>query len=426
MLAELVMKDGRQEIRADEAPGCHMEWGWRLADLLAVPAGEALPHRLDHLPLAWDDLKSLSDILAQLGEAVRSAAGAALRSQDDDALARQMHREGLSARPLARKGMHEGRGLGGCLLCCQFILGGTGFQFFKLQLHLIEEPRLVFRADAVELAPQLLDLQPQMADQGVGTAVHCQLPGRFGLRLQSAGIGGQTAFLHRQNSRFHGSDIIGQLRCIQCHDGSESQGNNRVHQGCAATYLSCRLRSPCPPRIAPVDPVQHVAELCCRDGDDTVSWRRPDELAVIQTLGIERQADPIMPDDLHQITATPPEDVEVADMGIAAKGLLHLQRQPRHAAPHVRIPSRQPDAGLARQTNHRSAPSTRRSASGSIPDSTYKRMPLGSAISIWPRPPVATDLGVSDAASAICAVGSCPWQARNSRRQAYSRPREIP
>src|SRR5467141_1415300 len=62
-----------------------------LGDLLAGPAGELLPHRLDHLPLARDDLQCLGDVLAELGQpaaADRARAG----SRNNDPLARQMGR----------------------------------------------------------------------------------------------------------------------------------------------------------------------------------------------------------------------------------------------------------------------------------------------------------------------------------------------
>jgi hypothetical protein len=43
-----------------------MERRRRLRNRLALPAGEALAHRLDHLPLARDDLERLGNILAEL------------------------------------------------------------------------------------------------------------------------------------------------------------------------------------------------------------------------------------------------------------------------------------------------------------------------------------------------------------------------
>jgi hypothetical protein len=60
---------------------------------------------------------------------------------------------------------------------------------------------------------------------------------------------------------------------------------------------------------------------------------------MLQTLGIERHADPIVPEDLHQITALAPEHVEVPRVRIALQRLLHLERQAVHTAPHVGVPT---------------------------------------------------------------------------------------
>ena len=49
MLSELVEQDCRQQLRAEEAARRGMERRGRLADLLAIPARELLPHRLDDL-----------------------------------------------------------------------------------------------------------------------------------------------------------------------------------------------------------------------------------------------------------------------------------------------------------------------------------------------------------------------------------------
>ena len=92
MLAELLEQDHGQQVGAGKAARRHMERRRRLGDRLAVPARELLAHRLDHLPLARDHLQRLGDVLAQLGQLRRAAAGAALRRGDHDALARQMRR----------------------------------------------------------------------------------------------------------------------------------------------------------------------------------------------------------------------------------------------------------------------------------------------------------------------------------------------
>src|SRR3546814_17145829 len=78
-----------------------MERRWRLCDLLTIATGELLPNGLDHLPLARHNLKCLGDILPQLAQPIRAAAGADLWRGDDDALARQMLGQGLAGGPLA-------------------------------------------------------------------------------------------------------------------------------------------------------------------------------------------------------------------------------------------------------------------------------------------------------------------------------------
>src|SRR3546814_18401131 len=49
-----------------------------------------------------------------------------------------------------------------------------------------------------------------------------------------------------------------------------------------------------------------------------------------------------MPDDLAEVAAASPENIEIASKGIASETLLHLQGQAAHAAPHVRVPRRDP------------------------------------------------------------------------------------
>jgi len=95
VLTELLEQDHRQEVRPGKAARRHMERRRRLGDLLAVAAGKLLAHRLDHLPLARDDLQCLGDVFPQLRQLARTAAGAALRRRDNDTLARQVCGEWL-------------------------------------------------------------------------------------------------------------------------------------------------------------------------------------------------------------------------------------------------------------------------------------------------------------------------------------------
>jgi hypothetical protein len=69
MLAELLEQDHGQQVRPGPAPRRRMERRRRLADLLAIPAGELLADGLDDLPLPGDDLQRLGDVLAHLHDA---------------------------------------------------------------------------------------------------------------------------------------------------------------------------------------------------------------------------------------------------------------------------------------------------------------------------------------------------------------------
>ena len=74
MLAELLEHDHRQQARARPSPRDGMERRRRLADLLAIPAGELLPHRLDHLPLARHRFQRPGHVLAEFAQAIAAAA----------------------------------------------------------------------------------------------------------------------------------------------------------------------------------------------------------------------------------------------------------------------------------------------------------------------------------------------------------------
>ena len=79
MLAELLEHDHRQETGTGPTPRNDMEGRRRLIDAFAVAAREPFAHMLDDLPLAWDHLQRLGDILAELGQTRSAAAGATRR-----------------------------------------------------------------------------------------------------------------------------------------------------------------------------------------------------------------------------------------------------------------------------------------------------------------------------------------------------------
>src|SRR5437016_1240822 len=80
--------------------------------------------------------------------------------------------------------------------------------------------------------------------------------------------------------------------------------NPRVSQSVAAPdqvrgRLSAgHLRTPGANWVPPVDPVKHVSQLRRADRDAPVGRRRPDKTAALQSLGVERHANAVMPDDL--------------------------------------------------------------------------------------------------------------------------------
>ena len=163
VLTELLEHDHRQQARARPGPRDRVERRRRLADLFAVPAGELLPHRLDHLPPPRRNLQRLRHILAELAQAIAAAARAGGRRIDHHALARQMVGERVALGAAAREGAH--RRLRGRLFRRQLVFGGAGRQFLELERQLVDQPRRPFRPLPVDLALELRDLELLRGDE---------------------------------------------------------------------------------------------------------------------------------------------------------------------------------------------------------------------------------------------------------------------
>ena len=185
-----------------------MERRRRLGDRLALPAGEPLAHRLDHLPLTGDDLERLGDVLAELRQLRRTAARAALRRRDHDPLARQMLGERLARRPPALEGFDDGRRRGAFRR--QLVLGRVGLGVLQLHLQLVEEPLLAFRARAIERAPQLLDLQPQPRDQRLGARRRRVSMRQIGFSLRRARFAFKPRRPLGEDHRMRGGEVGGE------------------------------------------------------------------------------------------------------------------------------------------------------------------------------------------------------------------------
>ena len=70
VLTELLEQDHGQQVWPRPTTRGRMERRRRLADLLALPAGELLADGLDHLPLPRDHLRRLGDVFPHLHDAV--------------------------------------------------------------------------------------------------------------------------------------------------------------------------------------------------------------------------------------------------------------------------------------------------------------------------------------------------------------------
>lgn len=60
-----------------------------------------------------------------------------------------------------------------------------------------------------------------------------------------------------------------------------------------------------------------------------------------------------MPNDLDQVAATAPKNVEIAGMSITNQTLLHQSRKARGAAAHIGVAGRRPPPHITQYSNHR-------------------------------------------------------------------------
>src|SRR6516164_9390006 len=147
--------------------------------------------------------------------------------------------------------------------------------------------------------------------------------------------------------------------------------------------LSNRVRTPRVLRVAPVNAFEHVSQLCRRDRNDAVRRRRPDKPAALQSLGVQRHAETVMPENLDQIASPPAEYEQIAGMRVALQSLLDLQSQPIHPAPHIGMPGRDPNPHTGGNRNHRTRALTTAAAnSGGVNAAMCNRALPANSISI--------------------------------------------
>ncbi|MGY4297849.1 hypothetical protein ACVWXN_005944 [Bradyrhizobium sp. i1.4.4] len=373
--AELVEQNRRQQLWADEAARRRVERRRRLADLLAIAAGELLAHCLDDLEAARDLLQRLGHILADLRQPRSAAAGAARRSLDNDALVFDVVRPGLAYRPLAREGAHA-LGLRRRGLSRKLIFARRGGEFFEFQFQLFDQTRRALGALPVQFALELLDPQLEMRDQR-------RVVRQLRLRTGSHRLGEQPRLTLGLQRRQGTRKIRWKIVRLRYHEAIESDQ--------AADSNPKRLSDPRRTlgflRVAPIDSGQQVAHLRRRDRHCFAGNRRPDEPPSLQSFGEQACSLAIVPDHLHKIASATTEDKQMTAERVLAQHLLHLECQRRKASPHVRVACRKPHACARRNRDHRrtKASRTRRSASPSTSPSTRMQCPLPRSISMMPR-----------------------------------------
>ena len=176
-----------------------------------------------------------------------------------------------------------------------------------------QEPRLAFRAAAVELAPQLLDGELQMRDERFACSSdpparwpprpvprRARPPPRCGPRARRGSSHGRW-----QDRR----EAIRKRR---------SPGDGITPTAGKPESSSDRGRTPSCLGMTPVDPGQKVAELGRRDRHRAVGGARPQEAAPFQPLREQACALAVMPDHLQQVAAAAAKAEQVAAQGIAA------------------------------------------------------------------------------------------------------------
>ena len=78
-----------------------------------------------------------------------------------------------------------------------------------------------------------------------------------------------------------------------------------------------------PAGIAPVDRVEKIAELRRRDRNGAIRRARPDEPAMLEPLGVKRQADAVVPKNFDHVAATAAKNEKIA--GVRICGAPHIR-----------------------------------------------------------------------------------------------------
>jgi hypothetical protein len=87
--------------------------------------------------------------------------------------------------------------------------------------------------------------------------------------------------------------------------------------------------------------------------DNAVSQRWPQKAAALQPLREQTRALAVMPNDLDQVAAAAPKNLEITSVRIPLQALLNQTRKARESAAHIGMASCKPHPHIARYGNHR-------------------------------------------------------------------------
>jgi hypothetical protein len=87
------------------------------------------------------------------------------------------------------------------------------------------------------------------------------------------------------------------------------------------------------------------------DRDNAVCQRWPQEASALQSLREQARALAVMPNDLDQVTAAAPKNIEITSVRIPIQTLLNQTRKARESAAHMGLTSRTTSATKSPDTS---------------------------------------------------------------------------
>ncbi len=93
--------------------------------------------------------------------------------------------------------------------------------------------------------------------------------------------------------------------------------------------------------------------ICYVLSEESPAASRAESSAALQPLREQTRALAVMPNDLDQVAAAAPKNVEVPSVPITPQALLNQTRKARESAAHIGMAGRKPHPYITRYGNHR-------------------------------------------------------------------------